>query len=366
VNSISNDLGLSRPMQKRLRKYFNSNRTYTKHEEWKGIVRRMSPQLQRESLCELNREWILKIPFLNDFIHHVTPAVSKSFTADIAIVMEIVTYAEEEHIGELFKLYVMRAGLVCRKMRLGRRQQLKMLGPGAVWAEDHLLLSCPDLLDDSTALALMYVEVLTLAKADFDTIVAGYPELQHRIRKATVRYAILRGIQGYLSRTRGRHCTSENDEDDSDMVLHLRRRRQQAAILSRGCSGNLTALAGPANENGQTTSDHDVPNERSGEDTTKGDPIMVHLRKLSLKQDEIAHEQQCLCGRVDQSNTVCNANKDELLKEVRKIAAQQEEIMAAHNRLSQIVLHLVSASSTKTCNLNVMPLGAPLENSMRL
>eukprot|EP00933_Yihiella_yeosuensis_P027291 TRINITY_DN21165_c1_g3_i2.p1 TRINITY_DN21165_c1_g3~~TRINITY_DN21165_c1_g3_i2.p1 ORF type:complete len:316 (-),score=59.02 TRINITY_DN21165_c1_g3_i2:440-1387(-) len=75
-----------------------------------------------------------------------------------------------------------------------RQVNFRILVPGEVWAEDHLLLTNVDLLVSNMCVSLNVTEVQELARTDFDAICADFPEVMPQIRASTVRYVFMRGV----------------------------------------------------------------------------------------------------------------------------------------------------------------------------
>lgn len=127
---------------------------------------------------------------------------------------------------------------------------MRMLTPGAVWGEDHLLLTSAKLLEDNTALALRFVQCQTLSKSAFEEITESYPEHQEHIRRTAVKMAVVRGVIAYANwllepEPEMTHLRTESEESDNktEMLQRLRRRRQNF-INSNDRAGDMLGMSG--------------------------------------------------------------------------------------------------------------------------
>jgi len=137
----------------------------------------------------------------------------------------VVTAVEEEHFGEPRNLYIMRSGTAKRNNWHRRKLTLSLLFPGDVWGEDHLLLTQPRLLSDTSAVAMQFVQCHKLSKLNFDNIMLSYPSQLASIRRYTVQLAFRR-VVGYLADERRKRllsekpgCTEYNLEDGEEHKL---------------------------------------------------------------------------------------------------------------------------------------------------
>lgn len=183
LNTLSLGLGLPYEMRVRLRKFFLRMKERDKHDAWQQLMRRMSPQLRRDASRAINMPWVRRIAFL--------ARCRIGFLTDVAELLQLNMYTEQEHFGDYFHMYIMMAGTS------SRRNRLKVLPPGAVWAEDHLLLSAVELLEDNTAVSITVTEVQSLSREDFQALLEDgvFEEERVLIRAQTVKYAFMRGVK---------------------------------------------------------------------------------------------------------------------------------------------------------------------------
>lgn len=181
VNTISSELGLSRDVRVRLRKFFYRTKKMSQTETWEAITKQMSPQLRRDTSREINKFWVLRIGFLT--------RCSIAFITDVSEALKIQMFSEEETFGERWHLYILKEGLATRQTHL------QVIAPGAVWGEDHLLLTCERLLTDNTAVALVFSQCQVLHKEVFHRIADEYPEHSKTLQRARIRQAFICGIK---------------------------------------------------------------------------------------------------------------------------------------------------------------------------
>lgn len=200
LNQISGDFDLSQDMRRRLRKYFMNTQDESKREAWGAIVKKMSPKLRRDCCREVNKYWVLSIRFLRK--------VSNDLITDVAERMRVECFSETEYFGEPFTLYIQMEG-TAMLARTG-----KVVAPGIVWGEDHLLLSCRELQLDNTATAMVFVQCEALTKAAMDEVILDHPEQKEHFRRETIRLAVIRGIMWQA------HCRKEAIRMSLSQVAH--------------------------------------------------------------------------------------------------------------------------------------------------
>lgn len=198
LNQISDDFGLSHDMRRRLRKYFMNTQDESKREAWGAIVKKMSPKLRRDCCREVNKYWVMSIRFMSK--------CSIDLITDVAERMIVQCFSETEYFGEPFTLYIQMEG-TAMLTRTG-----KVVAPGVVWGEDHLLLSCRELQLDNSATAMVFVQCEVLTKAAMDDVILDHPEQKEHFRRETVRLAVIRGImwQAHLRKEAMRLSSSQN------------------------------------------------------------------------------------------------------------------------------------------------------------
>lgn len=206
VNAIADDLGLSVALRRQLRGFFMNTRDYSKTETWQELTRRMSPQLRRATAREVNWPWVQQIPYLRGCSWPMITAVAEG--------LETQRYAQHEIFGKPCHLYVLSRGLVSRCISL-----TKLLHPGAVWGEDHLLLYCSHLFEDVTSVAQCFTEVLAMSRKRFEEISQDNPENQELLRKHYVKISITRGVRYLASQARIKLSESRKKSTRTSEIL---------------------------------------------------------------------------------------------------------------------------------------------------
>lgn len=206
---------------------------YSKQETWREITKRMSPQLHCEVSREVNKPWVLRVSYLRK--------CSWPMIASVSGAMEVERYAHMETFGSPLHLYILNRGLATRC-----RSYLQLLSPGAVWGDEHLLLTNPELLDDLTAVAVSFLEVMSLQRSRFEQIVKDNPENRHRIRRYYVRYAVRCGIRHKAKLLKQTEEQAEEiippaEEEVTDELSRHRvhKLRSQREIRRRGSNGSI-------------------------------------------------------------------------------------------------------------------------------
>lgn len=115
-------------LRDRLRQYFRQRKQMDSDHQYSALMERMSPALRGEVARSVNREWLERVPWLNNG--------SLGFIASLAIALELELFAPQELIigGQL---RVLTRGVVARNA--------KIMTSGCVWGIDMMcvLLSSP-------------------------------------------------------------------------------------------------------------------------------------------------------------------------------------------------------------------------------
>merc|ERR1712224_768374 len=89
-----------------------------------------------------------------------------------------------------------------------------VLCPGALWGEEHLLLSYLPLLDDNSAMALLFVQCQELSKKKFESVLEDHPDHYARIRDQVARTALTRGIKLHVKKMKQLQRHRESSSSD--------------------------------------------------------------------------------------------------------------------------------------------------------
>jgi len=225
LNDIADQFQLSTTLRQRLRRFFLNTHNCSQRRTWEVIMKRMSPNLRSQVAHELNRSWLRCVRFLLK--------CSPEFLSDISQQLRSKMYGQSEQFGVPFTLYILNHGLGVRPASFFIRR------PGAVWGEEHLLLTCWWLLDPTTTLALTFVEVLELERHVFASIAEDHPEDSKSLRR---HYLVLALRQGLLYEVRQQKALANNNENVQ--VHDGRTRRHILRVLAQGVDVGSAAMGG--------------------------------------------------------------------------------------------------------------------------
>lgn len=194
LNLIIAEKGISPGLRHKLREFFMNTQDMSQREMWADIVKRMSPQLQREVARETNKHLVLQITFLSRLYTDMATEVCMQLTK--------LVFSKGDTFGEAYQLYAVSLGSLQRREIFGGAGSRKgpeggwkkTLGKGGHWGEEHLLLTNPDLLSDNRAKCVNYCEVMTLSAEDFANIAEDHPDCHAMLRRYYVRCAVFYGF----------------------------------------------------------------------------------------------------------------------------------------------------------------------------
>lgn len=198
LNCMMTDRHMPRPIRRRLRSFFLSNKTVQRRQRHQDILSKISPGLQGEVVMELNRQWITKVPFLCEIVEEAVQSTGDSqfyFMVDISQKMQCEVHAQSEIFGVPQVLYILVRGLVTRYDKRYRS--------GCVWGTDFVLADT-GLAEPVESFAVTYVEVNFLQRSDFMEVLERYkascPELAKRVRRYCVWLAFQRAFMAEARR----------------------------------------------------------------------------------------------------------------------------------------------------------------------
>merc|ERR1712232_539020 len=184
LNFTADEMNLSKKLRRRMRGFFLNTKNCSQQNTWTDLVKRMSPALQAEVARDMHRTWLYQVSYLW--------GLPRLFIRDLAQVITMNQFAQNEVFGENFTLYIMHRGLCSKATR--KRMGIHILRPGSVWGDEHLLLSAWWLLEPNTARAPSFAEVMDLKRKDFDEVCERHPQTLDKLRKYFVKYAVINGI----------------------------------------------------------------------------------------------------------------------------------------------------------------------------
>ena len=196
-NRMMDDQRVPYELQIRVRRYFLQNKYQSQHVSRQALLKRMSPQLQAEVSVMTNLLWLEKVSFFKSFLGFIKDqnklgvytAPYEACVADVASVLNVTAFAQQETFHNVQVLYILSKGLVALNSRVRSL--------GVVWGEDFVL-SDTSLIRPVACYALTYLELLSLTREDFMQIIQRRrftcPELFRIVRRYCVCIAVYRGI----------------------------------------------------------------------------------------------------------------------------------------------------------------------------
>ena len=191
LNYFMRQRALPRSMRMTLREFFTQARRINQMNEDGDLLEKMSPLLQGSVALAANKEWVTQIWFLRDINFTLKGTF---FIAGLAKALILRNYVANERLP-IGQLYILRRGLCVKMWRF--LQQKK------VWGED-MIIDSPELVDHAQAVALTYVEVFTLRRKAFYTLLKEYAEPRQVVRRAARRITLQRALLKYLTQATGK------------------------------------------------------------------------------------------------------------------------------------------------------------------
>lgn len=186
LNFFMRKRGLQSELRVHLRTYFHATRRLNQRGET-HLLTRMSPLLRGQVALQAHRDWLQCVWWLafdTSLLSHFNTGAEEheAFIASLAMRLRGSAFVCEERIPG-GTLCILRRGLVSRRWRFH--------GPGRVWGED-CIIERAELRDESAAIALTYVELLSLSPTDLHIAVRDFPGVRARLRAATLRITMAR------------------------------------------------------------------------------------------------------------------------------------------------------------------------------
>ncbi|GBG24580.1 Potassium voltage-gated channel subfamily H member 1 [Hondaea fermentalgiana] len=227
-------------LRHRLRSYFRARRQMEQDSTYAILLEKMSPTLRGEVARTVSKEWLARVPWLNEG--------SLGFIASVAIALEHELYAPQEIITGP-QLRVLTRGVVARNSRIFTR--------GSVWGIDMIVHS--DVLrDKKPSRALTFAQVLCLQQNTLEELLEVFPQEHARIRASALWIALRKSFIRYATRLRiGRKVMHQIASDAARVGLdvaqifkkhdmrgrdELSRREFLAALRELGYCGPLSLM----------------------------------------------------------------------------------------------------------------------------
>ncbi|CAD7954426.1 unnamed protein product, partial [Amoebophrya sp. A120] len=180
LNKLINSLGLSNRLGKKLRVFLYKTRDLSRHENYKNLMQKISPNLQAELFFKLNSFFLLQVPCFTAFEQKLLASVCKKLKDRVL--------AQGEVFVDIQCLWILKRGLVL--------MDGKIFFTGRYWGDD-VILDDPDLLRFYRGAALTYCECTQLSKQDLTECLLRYPmnEVEaKKFRAYKVKLAAMRGV----------------------------------------------------------------------------------------------------------------------------------------------------------------------------
>ena len=178
VNSFCSDQHLPAELSVRLRVYFRNLVYMIKSSRHDTLLAKMSTRLRGDAAIHICEYHLKSVPFL------VHAELEPEFMSALAIRFKKFVYCRLEHLP-CTSLFIVERGLVAKRGRLGLI--------GSCFGKD-VILSNDSLRDLGDAIALTFVQTITLTQADIFELLPDYPLAYHVVRKAALRMALIRAL----------------------------------------------------------------------------------------------------------------------------------------------------------------------------
>ena len=159
-------------LRERCRTYFQQSKYQQRISAFGQLEKLMSAGLRAEVAAAAHGPWLQEVWYLKD--------ASRAFVAEISVLLNVFTFAPTEHVDVgPPTLFILRSGLCAKQGRI--------LGTGSVWGADFVVA---DYLPEKpvVAVALTYVDAITLSRDDLEFVLMDFPTEASRIHGAMLWY----------------------------------------------------------------------------------------------------------------------------------------------------------------------------------
>lgn len=178
INYFVSDQSLSDDLAVKLRAYFRNTIHYVRSRRYDRLLQKMSTRLRGDAAFEMCRLKMRKVPYL------VHPELEPEFMCNLSIKYATTVYSRLERVP-CTNLFVVERGVVAKRGRLGL--------VGSCFGMD-LILSNDNLRDIGDAIALTFVQTISLTQDDIFSLLPEYPKAYVIVRKAALRMALVRAL----------------------------------------------------------------------------------------------------------------------------------------------------------------------------
>jgi len=170
--ALPNDLGV------RLRGFFRNTIHMSRSKRYEALLKKMSMRLRGDAAYRMCEYRLKSVPFL------VHPDLEPEFMCHLAIRYHTAVYSELERVP-CSDLFIVERGVVAKRGHLGL--------VGMCFGKD-VILSNDNLRDLGDAIALTFVQAISLTQKDIFDVLPDYPQAFFIVRKAALRMAMTRAL----------------------------------------------------------------------------------------------------------------------------------------------------------------------------
>ncbi|KAJ8599381.1 hypothetical protein CTAYLR_007021 [Chrysophaeum taylorii] len=174
LNFYMNDNNFPQDLKERCRMYFYQSQKQQRVATYAQLEKLMSVGLRGEVAAASNGAWLDQVWYLRGSPH--------DFVAELSQELHALTFSPAESLDLAPPtLFIMRSGIAARSG--------KILSKGAVWGADFVVDN-EELIERRPAVALTYVDTITLSRDSLKSILLDFPAERVRIRKAMLWYLV--------------------------------------------------------------------------------------------------------------------------------------------------------------------------------
>jgi len=162
----------------KLRAYFRNTIHIVRSRRYEALLQKMSVRLRGDAAYRMCEYHLRTVPFL------VSPDLEPEFMCNLAIKYRTCVYSRLERVP-CTDLFIVERGVVAKKGHLGLA--------GTCFGKD-VILSNDNLRDIGDAIALTFVQTISLTQSDIFDLLPDYPKAFYTVRKAALRMALIRAL----------------------------------------------------------------------------------------------------------------------------------------------------------------------------
>jgi len=178
INFFARDQMLPKELTVRIRSYFRNTVHLIRARRYHSLLQKMSTRLRGDAAYRMCEFRLSNVPYLVD------SDLEPEFMCSLAIKYSMAVYSRLERIP-CTDLFVVDRGLVAKRGRLGLAADC--FGKDVILSNDALR-------DLGDAIALTFVQTISLTQKDIFELLPDYPRAYHIVRKAALRMALSRAL----------------------------------------------------------------------------------------------------------------------------------------------------------------------------